>query len=167
MKAFIASTLFLALAACSGQSHNQADANFAQQMIPHHQQAVEMSQMAEESAGPEVRKLAARIKAAQAPEIAQMQGWLAAWNLPVMADHGMSHDVPGMMSDADMRKLRLAEGKTYDRLWLQMMIEHHQGAIAMAETEIDDGKYPDAIRLAKAIVKAQEAEIVEMRGMLK
>lgn len=158
-------TIF-ALAGCNGQSHNQADGEFAQGMIPHHQQAVEMSAQAQQQAGPEVRALAKRIQAAQGPEIAQMEGWLAAWDLPVEMEHGMSHDVPGMMSEPTMEKLAAARGESYDRLWLQMMIAHHEGAIAMAKTEIEDGTYPEAVALARRIVTTQTDEITVMRKML-
>ena len=136
-------------------------------IIPHHQQAVRMSAMAEEVAGPEVKALAMRIAAAQGPEITQMKGWLSAWDLPVEADHGMQHDMPGMMPDDAMDKLRATTGDAFDRHWLQMMIEHHQGAIAMAKTELGDGKYPAALTLAQSIEKSQTAEIAEMRRMLK
>ncbi|HSI27056.1 MAG TPA: DUF305 domain-containing protein [Aeromicrobium sp.] len=159
--------LLLALGSCSGQTHNRADGDFAQGMIPHHQQAVRMSAMAQEAAGPDVKALATRIAAAQGPEIAQMKGWLSAWKLPVEMDHGMEHDMPGMMPDDAMEKLGATTGDAFDRHWLQMMIEHHQGAIAMAETELKDGKYPEALRLARSIVKSQTAEIAEMRRMLK
>jgi uncharacterized protein (DUF305 family) len=168
------------LTACSsGPAHNDADVEFAQQMIPHHQQAIQMSDMAEVAAGPEVQRLAARIKDAQGPEIAQMKGWLRAWDepagtggMPMGTDgmdgmDGMGHGVPGMMTGRQMRDLRDAKGNAYDRIWLRMMIAHHRGAIDMAKTEIADGEYPGAITLARAIVKAQTDEIEEMQGMLK
>jgi uncharacterized protein (DUF305 family) len=167
LTAVLAGVLLLALTACSGQAHNKADGDFAQGMIPHHQQAIRMSAMAEDVAGPEVKALAKRIAAAQGPEIAQMKGWLAAWDLPVEAEHGMQHDMPGMMPDHAMDKFRLLDGKAFDRYWLQMMIEHHEGAIEMAKTELEDGKYPAALTLARSIVKSQTAEIAEMRRMLK
>ena len=163
----LAGILLLALGACSGQTHNNADGDFAQGMIPHHQQAIRMSAMAEEAAGPEVKALAKRIAAAQGPEITQMKGWLTAWHLPVEADHGMQHDMPGMMSTDGMDKLGMTRGNAFDRHWLQMMIEHHQGAIAMAKTELSNGKFPEALELARSIVTSQTAEIAEMRRMLR
>jgi uncharacterized protein (DUF305 family) len=163
----LAGILLLALGACGGQSHNKADGDFAQGMIPHHQQAIRMSAMAEEVAGPEVKALAGRIAAAQGPEIAQMKGWLTAWDLPIEAEHGMQHDMPGMMPDDAMDELRTTAGDSFDRHWLQMMIEHHAGAIAMAQTEIEDGKYPATLELARSIVKSQTVEIAEMRRMLR
>lgn len=167
LTALLAAILLLALGACGGQTHNKADGDFAQGMIPHHQQAVRMSAMAEEAAGPQVKALAARIAAAQGPEITQMTGWLSAWDLPVEADHGMQHDMPGMMSGESLDKLRATNGDAFDSHWLQMMVEHHQGAIAMAKTELAEGKYPAALTLARSIVKSQTAEIAEMRRMLK
>lgn len=167
LTALLAGVLLLALTACSGQTHNKADGDFAQGMIPHHQQAIRMSAMADQVAGPEVKALAKRIAAAQGPEIAQMKGWLAAWDLPIEAEHGMQHDMPGMMSGRDMDRLGAATGEAFDRYWLRMMIEHHEGAIEMAEIELEEGTYPAALELARSIVKSQTAEIAEMRGMLK
>ncbi len=148
---------------------NAADSMFATMMIPHHQQAVEMSDMILGKTGidPRVRDLAQQIKDAQAPEIEQMQSWLTAWG--VDADSGMNgmegmHD--GMMSQGDMTALDAADGADASRLFLEQMIVHHQGAIDMAQTEIADGKNPDALALAQAIVKAQTAEIASMQELL-
>lgn len=159
----------LVLTACAGDNHNDADVAFAQQMVPHHQQAVDMSNTAERSAGPEVRALASRIEAAQSPEITRMQGWLRAWGEP--ADHQVDgiehHHGAGMMSEAQMRSLDTATGRAFDRRWLTLMIEHHRAAIQMSETEIADGKYPAAVALARRIIAAQRAEITQMKQMLR
>ena len=168
---FALATLTL-VAACSGTaSHNKADVEFAQQMIPHHQQAVQMSRMAEKAAGPDVKALAKEIEDAQGPEITQMKGWLRDWDEPISADmhgmNGMNHDVPGMMTDREMQALRSTQGTAYDRRWLRMMIAHHRGAIDMAKTEIAHGEYPQAISLARTIAKAQAEEIKEMQEMAK
>jgi uncharacterized protein (DUF305 family) len=151
-----------------------ADVAFAQQMIPHHQQAVAMATLAEaRAADPEVKKLAGQIKAAQDPEIATMTAWLTTWGKPkpmASTDHGMDMGggtaMPGMMSGADMTKLAAATGKDFDRQFLTMMIAHHEGAIAMAKNEVTTGKNADAIALAKQISTAQEAEIVTMKTIL-
>lgn len=145
---------------------NAADSMFVTMMIPHHQQAVEMSDMILSKTGvdPRVTDLAQQIKDAQAPEIEQMQSWLAAWG--VDAAGGMSGMDDGMMSDDDMAALDAADGADASRLFLEQMIVHHQGAIDMAQAEIADGKNPDALALAQAIVKTQTAEIAHMQDLL-
>ena len=149
---------------------NSADVAFATNMIPHHQQAVEMAEFAEERAGSqEIKDLAAQIKAAQGPEIETMTGWLAAWGEPIPDDMGgmdMSGSMPGMMSMGDMNMLRESSGAGFDQMFLTMMIQHHQGAIEMARTEQADGANEAAIQLAEEIEAAQTAEISMMRGML-
>jgi len=153
----------------TASGHNAADVMFAKMMIPHHRQAVEMAELADGTAGPQVTKLAAAIKKAQGPEITEMSGWLKAWGEPVPSDggteHGMSHG-DGMMSDADMKKLRGMSGAAFDRMFLTMMIKHHQGAVAMAKTERAGGAYPAAKSLASSIITTQNAEIAKMRTML-
>ena len=160
----------------SEAAFNDADVTFAQGMIPHHQQAVEMAQMAEDRAeSPEVKQLASEIEAAQAPEIEQLTSWLEDWDAEVPSDsmgHGdMGHgdsgsDMSGMMTGEDMGMLEDANGMDFDRMFLTMMIEHHEGAVAMAETEVADGENPDAIAMAEQIISTQEAEIEQMKGML-
>lgn len=163
--------------ASSGASFNGADVTFAQGMIPHHRQAVEMATMAAgHSAGPKVKALATEIEAAQGPEIKQLQAWLGDWgkketsgNTMSGSDHsGMDNGgmEMGMMSDADMGKLDQASGATFDKMFLTMMITHHEGAIAMAQTELKDGKSPGAKKMARSIITAQESEIKTMRDLL-
>ncbi|WP_200213696.1 DUF305 domain-containing protein [Micromonospora coerulea] len=154
-------------------SFGTADVTFAQLMIPHHQQAVEMAGLADtRAADPELKKLAGQIRAAQAPEIATMTGWLTAWGRPTPsagAGHGMpgmAHGMPGMMSAADMAKLTAATGADFDRQFLTMMIAHHEGAITMAKDELAEGVNPDAKALAQQIVAAQQAEIDTMNKIL-
>ena len=146
--------------------HNDADVAFAQQMIPHHEQAVEMAALAATNASDQrVKDLATQIEAAQSPEIEEMQGWLESWGEDATAEDGEEH--AGMaMSDEDMAALEAATGPEFDRMFLEMMIEHHTSAIEMAEIEIADGEFPDAIELAQAIKSAQEAEITEMEALL-
>lgn len=153
-------------ASTSSTSANVNDQMFVMMMIPHHQQAIEMSDviLAADGISPDVVDLATRIKAAQQPEIETMQGWLDDWGLPDMMT-GMDHGT-GMMSDDDLEALRSATGAELERLFLTQMIEHHQGAIEMAQDELDDGSDPDVLTLARTIIAAQTAEIAEMTAML-
>jgi uncharacterized protein (DUF305 family) len=156
---------------------NDADVAFAQGMIPHHQQAIEMSQLAQDRASNSaVKQLAADIEAAQGPEIETMTGWLEEWGEDVPStdddmegmDHGDMSDseMPGMMSEQEMSDLEAATGVEFDQMFLTMMIDHHQGAVEMAATEQEEGAYPDAIALAEKIETDQKAEIEEMQGLL-
>jgi uncharacterized protein (DUF305 family) len=177
-------------------AHNMADMMFATMMIPHHQQAVEMSDMvlAKQGMDPRVVELAKQIKDAQGPEIQQMQGWLDEWNKDMndMPGHGGMGDMPGhggmegsgsmmpgqpgmggmgmmdgMLSAAEMQALRDAQGVEADKLFLTGMIKHHEGAITMAQNEIKNGEFPEAIELSKAIVESQQKEIDTMNEILK
>jgi uncharacterized protein (DUF305 family) len=161
----------------SGPTFNQADVAFAQGMIPHHEQAIEMAELAASRASdPEVKQLAEDIEAAQGPEIETMTGWLEEWgeDVPIGGDmddmdHGeMSEDgsMPGMMSDQQMADLSGAMGMDFDMMFLAMMTEHHQGAIEMAMAEQEDGKNPDCIALAERIETAQQGEITDMQDMM-
>ncbi|WP_315552464.1 DUF305 domain-containing protein [Microbacterium aurum] len=148
---------------------NAADSMFAMMMIPHHQQAVEMSDMILGKSGVDQRvlDLAQQIKDAQAPEIELMQSWLAAWGMDSAGDmSGMSGMDDGMMSEDDMVALEAADGAEAARLFLEQMIMHHQGAIEMAQAEIEGGINPDAVALAQTIVEAQTAEIASMQDLL-
>lgn len=141
------------------------DVEFAQMMIPHHEQAVEMADLAlaNDTASPEVKALAGQIKAAQDPEIQTMQGWLAQWGASEgsgQMDHG------GMMSDDQMSSLMGISGTEFDQMWLTMMIEHHEGAIEMAQDVLDTTSNPEVEQLATAVVEGQEKEIATMQGML-
>ncbi|MFI6818623.1 DUF305 domain-containing protein [Nonomuraea sp. NPDC050328] len=145
---------------------NDADVMFAQMMIPHHEQAVEMAGLAAtRAADPEIKELAQKIKAAQDPEIETMKSWLAAWGKPAPSG-GMHHEMPGIMSADDMKKLAAAKGAAFDRQFAELMIAHHEGAIEMARTEQAQGADPAAKELAKAVESAQQAEIAQMRKLL-
>ena len=152
--------------------HNDADAMFAQMMIPHHRQAVDMAKMAaDQAADPRVKQLAAKIQTAQDPEIQTMASWLMAWDEPMPTGMpGMSGmempGMPGMMSGADMKKLESLSGAAFDKEFLTMMIAHHQGAVQMAQEQQKNGENPDAVTLAKKIVTDQTAEIAEIRKLL-
>ena len=148
---------------------NEADVTFAQGMIVHHEGALEMAQMADGRAqDPRVLDLADRIEAAQDPEIQTMTGWLEDWGQPTSADESGDMDMDGGMGgmNMDMSGLEAASGAEFDGMWLEMMTEHHRGAVDMAETEIADGQNADAIALAEQIVESQSAEIEEMETLL-
>jgi uncharacterized protein (DUF305 family) len=148
-----------------------ADAMFAQMMIPHHQQAVEMSTLAETRASsPEIKELAAEIKAAQQPEIDQMTAWLEEWGMPVMSgmdamdEHG-GHGMSGMLTSEQMQQLEDSQGPEFDRLFAEFMIFHHEGAIDMAE-DVVDSKDPRVAALAAEIIATQAEEIVQLQAFL-
>ena len=154
--------------------NNDADVMFAQMMIPHHQQAVEMSEMllAKDNIPDNVRDFAQGVVAAQGPEIERMNAMLTAWDEePLMEsdgmegmDHGSSMD--GMMSEEDMQQLEDAQGTEAARLYLEQMTVHHEGAVDMARDEVDNGENPQAVALAQQVIEDQEAEIQEMKTML-
>lgn len=163
-------------APAASAQHNDADIAFVQGMIPHHAQAVAMAQMATAHASDQrVKELAGRIEQAQGPEIAQMRGFLAAWGVPEssggmpgmdhgqMGQNGMSG---GMMSDQQMQQMGQAQGAAFDRMFLQQMTQHHEGAVQMARTELSSGTNPEAKALAQRIIDAQQAEISEMKQLL-
>jgi uncharacterized protein (DUF305 family) len=154
----------------AAEAHNDADVMFAQHMIPHHTQAIDMSDtlLAKQGIDLRVTELANQIKAAQGPEIQQMQGWLTQWgtpSMPPMSGHGDA-GMSGMMSEQDMTALKDAQGVDASKLFLTQMIAHHEGAITMAQNEIKDGQYPLAVEMAHAIVTTQQQEIDTMKGIL-
>ena len=140
------------------------DIMFAQMMIPHHQQAVEMSSLAESRAfSPEVKAIAAKIKAEQDPEIEQMRSWLKAANAQEDMGHSMGMD--GMLSEADLAKLEASSGAEFDQLFLSGMIAHHQGAIEMADMVVNS-KNAEAAKLGADIIQIQTSEIAELQLLL-
>jgi len=152
---------------------NTVDVDFATMMIPHHAQAVAMADLAlSRATDPKVKALASKIKAAQAPEIARMSGWLNGWGAPVPGAGG-GHDMSGsdgstdgMMSDQEMTDLGKASGPGFDRMWLQMMVRHHEGAVGMAKTQVAKGTNPESKKLAQSIIDSQSSEIAEMNSIL-
>ncbi len=149
----------------SDSAYSGADIMFAQMMIPHHQQAVDMGTLAETRAlSPEVKKLAAEIKAEQAPEINQMEAWLE----DAKASHDMGHDMGmgGMLSETEMTALKNAKGAEFDRLYLEGMIEHHKGAIHMAQMIVDSNN-SEVAELGQAIIESQTKQIAYMESLLK
>jgi uncharacterized protein (DUF305 family) len=143
-----------------------ADIMFAQMMIPHHEQAVAMSTLAEtHTTTPAVLALAKQIKGAQAPEITQMKGWLTESGSSLNPGHAMGGGMSGMMTDADMTALENATGTAFDTLFLTGMIGHHEGALQMAQAVIDSNN-AEVKALAENVVTSQTAEIAEMKAML-
>lgn len=154
-------------------AHNEADTEFAQMMIVHHEGAIAMARLAGENASTEeVRALGERIAAAQGPEIETMSEWLTAWgeDQPDDADMGgMGHDdmqMEGMDQEAVMDELSELTGPDLDRRFLELMIDHHNGAIRMSRSQLEDGENADAMRLARTIIDDQMAEITEMTNLL-
>lgn len=158
-------------------AHNDADVAFARDMIPHHEQAIVMSDiiLAKQGIDSRVTELATEIKAAQDPEIETMRGWLREWGSPPMPPghegHDMSggmsaHEAMGMMTDEQLEALRQAQGADAGRLFLDGMIEHHEGAVRMAQSELTSGQSEAAKQLAREIIESQQREIEAMKAIL-
>lgn len=170
----------------STTEHNDADVAFASDMIQHHAQALSMVDLTlDRPLDPEVQALAEDVRAAQGPEIETMADWLTEWGEDVpetMRDHdnaghdmddmsdnmdGLDHgDMPGMMTAEEMDALENASDEEFQDMWLEMMVEHHEGAVEMAETEREDGQFKDAVDLAGQVVETQNREIETMQGLL-
>ncbi len=149
----------------TSSSFDMNDVMFAQMMIPHHEQAVELATLAEaNTTNPKILDLASRIKSAQAPEIEQMKGWLDSAG----AGMDMNHSMPmaGIVSEKDMATIRNAMGAEFDGLFLVHMIAHHQGAIDMAKDVVETSTNDEVITLANNIITSQQAEIDEMNALL-
>lgn len=163
MKRILLAVLAVVLTACASQSdsgYSSQDVMFAEMMIPHHQQAIEMSDLAlKNSSNADVLALAQEFKDAQAPEIEQMKSWGAS------STPHMGHKMDGMLSEAEIAELAAATGNQFDKLFLEGMIKHHEGAIDMAEMVIDS-KNSEVAALANAIIKTQRAEISRMKELL-
>lgn len=137
------------------------DQNFAEMMIPHHQQAIEMADLAlQKSQNEEVIALATQIKAAQDPEIVEMSSWPG-----VNPETHRGHAMDGMLSDDEMQELREADSLQFDRLFVQGMIKHHQGAIDMAD-EVKNSDNEIVSNLARSIISTQRDEIQLMEDLL-
>ena len=162
----------LIMASCGGSSEQvDADVMFAQMMIPHHEQAIELADIALDptvEAGDAVKELATAIKAAQDPEVEMMTGMLEAWGEPTYLDEGMDHSsmMSGMVSADDMAELETLRGAEFDTAWLTAMIAHHEGAIEMANDVLEDGDDAPTAELAQTIIDGQAAEIERMKSLL-
>ena len=150
--------------------HNDADVMFAQMMIPHHQQAVDMSEtlLAKDDIPADVQDFAQKVIDAQGPEIERMNQMLQTWEAPMSGEDStsMDHGAGGMMSEEDMGMLTDAQGTDAARLYLEQMTVHHEGAVEMARDQVEQGQNPQAVELAQQVVEDQEAEIAEMEQML-
>lgn len=162
---------------------NDSDTAFSTGMVSHHAQAIEMADLvAGHATASPLTRLAARIKAAQAPEIAQMSAWLAGWGVPVpnASTGGMDHDMgsmngadddpangmAGMMSEPQMADLASKSGVEFEKTWLRLMIRHHEGAVESAKKELADGANADVKKFAQRIIDSQTSEIMTMRDLL-
>lgn len=146
---------------------NQADVSFAAQMIPHHQQAVDMAALADaKAASPQVKTLATKIRDTQDAEIATLSSMLEVWGQPAPEDPGLDPAAyPGMLPDAEVATLDGLSGAEFDRRFLDLMIQHHRGAITAATTQQGGGKNPQAKELAGRIIAEQQGQITEMEGL--
>jgi len=153
---------------------NAADVEFVTMMIPHHSQAIAMADMAlKQATDPKILALAPKIKSAQGPENARMSGWLNGWGAPIPATagghamSGMGEQTGGMTSEQELTDLGAATGSAFDRMWLQTMVKHHEGAVAQARTALAQGINPDGKALAQSVIDGQTAQIAEMNSILK
>ncbi len=138
---------------------------FLQMMIPHHQQAVDISNLAlKQSTNPELLALAKNILREQSAEISQMKAWLSQANAGTDPGHSMD-GMAGMLSDSDLMVLESSAGKKFDELWLTGMIAHHDGAVDMVGM-INDAKNPEIKSFGENVIKTQSAEIAQMRDLL-
>ncbi|MFJ8851790.1 DUF305 domain-containing protein [Streptomyces sp. NPDC102437] len=145
---------------------NSADYRYAQMMIQHHAQALEMTRLAPSRSGSSsVKRLAERITAGQKPEIGAMEGWLT-HNGGAKRESAHDHSaMPGMATEAQLKKLRAADGAAFDKLFLKLMITHHQGAITMATEVLAEGNNVQIEEMAGDVVAQQTVEIDRMRTM--
>lgn len=160
------------LSACtpSAADFNESDVMFAQMMIPHHQQAVELADLALEptsAASSEIVQLAQQIRDGQEPEIKQMTALLIQWEQPLDSHAAMGHgsEMEGMLSEQEMMRLATLTGSEFDAAWIAAMTIHHQGAIAMASVAANDGVNPDIKALTAAIIEVQQSEIETLQAL--
>jgi len=150
-----------ATTAQSNSEYSADDINFAEMMIPHHEQAIEMSELALlNTTNSEVLQLAQQIKDAQSPEIDLMKSWKG-----VRTSTHAGHMMDGMLSESELSDLREAKESEFDALFLQGMIKHHEGAIVMAQ-DVAESKNKDVADLSAAIIAAQKLEITAMKELL-
>ena len=157
-----------AASASASVAANAADVMFAQMMIPHHEQAVTMSDLmlAKQGISAQVTTLATQIKGAQQPEIDQMRGWLKAWGATEGGDHMGHGGMDGMLTQQELDSLKTAQGKEAEKQFLTGMIGHHEGAITMAKAVLANGSNTEVKTMAQSIITSQQAEIDEMKKLL-
>ena len=176
--AVVAAVIGLALSACGGSPgsvsassavastvHNSDDVMFAQHMIPHHQQAIDMAAMVpSHTANPALRVVAIHISTDQRAEISILTDMLNEWGAPTAGPGPMSME--GMVDDATMHRLPSLSGAEFDTVWITAMIGHHQGAVTMAQAELAHGRNPAAKKMARLIINAQQREISYMTDLI-
>ena len=175
----VAVTMSAVLTGCGGQdapTGRAGDVHFAQMMIPHHEQALEMSEIAlSKDTSPALASLAREIRREQDPEIVLMRAWLEEWGAEELphsggpgdeADDGHDHEMAGMATGDQMVELAEAQGREFQRMWLELMIAHHEGAIEMAEQVGGTTEDAEVRALAEAVVGSQQEEIDRMRDLL-
>lgn len=156
-----------ATAAAGQQRHNDADVTFLQDLLPHHVQTGTMTDLARtKAASSKVKALAAQIKAEQDQQITRIRDLLGAWGVPIPAGGSRNGQVPGMLSDQQIQQLSSASGSDFDQMFLRLMIDHQQGAIQLAQTELTQGSDPQARRIAQDTVTRQQVEVNQMQKML-
>ena len=166
LQKFLFAVAVIAIAGCgsakeSNSLFNDADAMFAQMMIPHHEQAVVLAEIAENPTS------------GASPEVELMKSFLTQWDVPVVGHESMDHGsmdhgskMKGMLSVEELAKLSSLSGKVFDKEWMLAMIAHHEGAIEMARTVEQSGKNLEVQALAKTIISGQQVEIDQMNSML-
>jgi uncharacterized protein (DUF305 family) len=166
----------------ASEDFNGTDVTFATDMIPHHAQALSLVDLTlGRDVSPELLSLSEQVRDTRSAEIEQMADWLEEWGQPVpetsrdhlnAEGHGdddgtdAHHDLPGMLDEDRVQELADAGGAEFERTWVEMMIEHHEGAVEIAETEIAEGEHPDATAMAESILETQRAEIEQLESML-
>ncbi len=155
-------------ASADNKPYNAADVMFAQQMIVHHQQGLQLTALAEERARDSaVRELADDIEATQRAEVQQLTGWLEEWGEDVpQGPEDAEDELPGHLSEDQLGQLGQAAGAAWRELFLTYLIEHHRGAIVLAADEEANGKHAGALDLAAEIQAAQQAEIQRIEALL-
>ena len=149
----------------TNSNYTGADVMFLQMMIPHHQQAIDISNLAMKvSKDAELLALAKKIAADQAAEITQMKAWLKDAGASEDPGHAMD-GMGGMLTDADLATLKAATGKDFDILWLKGMTGHHDGAVHMTMM-IEDAQNADIKAFGETVVADQTAQIDQMKAML-
>ncbi|WP_413092931.1 DUF305 domain-containing protein [Streptomyces nitrosporeus] len=148
-------------------SPNSADFRYARMMIAHHEQAVVLTSLVPDRASSAtVKALSARIAAGQRPEIGAMQGWLTNNGGDGREEAHDHSTMPGMATEAQLERLRAAEGEAFDALFLRLMITHHQGAVTMAAEALSDGNNVQIEEMATDVIAQQTVEIDRMRSLL-
>jgi uncharacterized protein (DUF305 family) len=163
-----------AAADLAGVSHTPADVRFMQGMMRHHAQALQMTSLvASRTTREDLRLLAKRIDVSQADEIKMMREWLGARGVPVPGEHGAhgaaADAMPGMLTAEEMSALENAQGAAFDRLFLELMIKHHEGAVAMVAELFASpgaGQESDIFAFASDVTADQQMEIARMKGMI-